>query len=51
MLVKTVDKFHYRWNNYKINSRNYDCNQHAGRGIYMNFTQMLVTVEFKNMSQ
>ena len=40
MLVKTVDKFHYRWNNYKTNSRNYDCNQHAGRGIYMNFTQM-----------
>ena len=24
---KTVDEFHYRWNNYKNNSRNYDCNQ------------------------
>ena len=24
---KTVDKFRYRWNNYKSNSRNYDCNQ------------------------
>ena len=51
MLVKTVDTFRYRWNNYKINSRNYDCNQHAGRRIYMNITQMLVAVKFKNMSQ
>ena len=24
---KTVDEFRYRWNNYKNNSRNYDCNQ------------------------
>ena len=24
---KTVDEFRYRWNNYKSNSRNYDCNQ------------------------
>ena len=24
---KAVDEFRYRWNNYKNNSRNYDCNQ------------------------
>ena len=26
-VCKTVDEFRYRWNNYKNNSRNYDCNQ------------------------
>ena len=43
---KTVDEFHYRWNNYKNNSRNYDCNHPCIRGIYMIITGALVTLDF-----
>ena len=47
---KTVDEFHDRWNNYKNNSRNYDCNLHVCRGIYMIITRVLVTLDFQNKS-
>ena len=35
----------YRWNNYKINSRNYDCIQPYMQKN-MNITKALVTVDF-----
>ena len=40
---KTVDEFHYRWNNYKNNSGNYDCNQPVCRSIYMNILEHIST--------
>ena len=38
---ETVDEFRYRWNNYKNNSRNYDCNQpHMQRHLYEHYSSV-----------
>ena len=51
-LGKTVHEFHFRWNNYKHNSKSYDCNQpFMQRLLNMNATQVLVTTDSKNISE